>query len=1013
MTNAELQLRALTDARLAVHAASPLPAWLCSCDGARVLWANPAGQAQFPANDLGPADPQRRQIARLAGYLSSDGRTRLERLRGFGAAIGGLITAFCQKLDFEGGDSAVLIVAAEPAQRRMPLDERLSRLVAGIERPAAALLPDGTLAAANPAAEPLIASAGLESGLRQAPGSAALGEARTEALKDGRADAAIAIGRAALHRVGSGAEVALIAILMPEPALTPGTMPAAAASEEAATAAPEPAAAPAAAAAQPFHAMKPEKPPPASDPPAGTEPRQGRPVRFLWQMDADGRFALGSDEFTRLIGPQTATAFGRPWQELVAQFDLDPEGRVAKAIASRQTWSGITLTWPADDGHRLAVELSGLPVYDRQRNFAGYRGFGICRDLSQLGTLSDRRRQELFQHWPQPRPLAADVPHARGLPAERDDAQARAAAEAGAQSLSSPIEPDLPVDNSQNVVPLRPAGDAKAPVLTPGENSAFHELARQLSARLENDTHLLRPTALDQPDDAEADADLHAAEDKAAEPAAENGPHRHEDLIDLMPVGVLVYRLEQLLYVNRAFLTALGYTDADALAQAGGLDAILIEPPTAVADAIGGNSTAVTIATRDAPTAELHAQLSTVAWDGGTALALICTPAATRAAAHVAPPAAGLVTAEELAAILDTAADGIVMFDGDGRISACNHSAEALFGYQGTELLRQGFTELFAPESRQTVTDYLAAVRDAGAASVLDRGRDVLGRVRGDGLIPLSMIVGRTRPGSPNFFAVFRDRSQRLKTGTELQAARRQTERAATIKADVLTRISHEIRTPLNAIIGFADVMIDERLGPLGHERYAEYLKDIRASGEHITATIDEMLDLSRIESGKVQLAFAPNNLNDLLEQCVAVLQPRANQARIIIRSSLAPALPPVMADARSLRQIAMNLISNSIQLANAGGQVIVSTALSDDGHAVLRVRDTGSQLNDSQLAALVEPFGTPTPDQTPGHSGVSLALTKALALANRARFQIKSLPRAGTLIEVTFDPAAAMEKAL
>ena len=103
-----------------------------------------------------------------------------------------------------------------------------------------------------------------------------------------------------------------------------------------------------------------------------------------------------------------------------------------------------------------------------------------------------------------------------------------------------------------------------------------------------------------------------------------------------------------------------------------------------------------------------------------------------------------------------------------------------------------------------------------------------------------------------------------------------------------------------------------------------------------------------------------------------------------------------------------MNLIGNSIHLANAGGQVIVSSALSDDGNVVLRVRDTGHGMNDNELAAAVEPFGVPMPDQTPGHVGVSLALTKALVEANRARFQIKSVPRSGTLIEVTFPRVTA-----
>ncbi len=129
----------------------------------------------------------------------------------------------------------------------------------------------------------------------------------------------------------------------------------------------------------------------------------------MWQMDADGHFALGSDEFTRLIGARTAAGFGRLWSEIADAFGLDPEGRVATAVATRNTWSGITLNWPVDGGGRLPVELSGLPIYDRDRNFAGYRGFGVCRDLDGLTRLAALRRYEFFNDPPAPQPLSAGI----------------------------------------------------------------------------------------------------------------------------------------------------------------------------------------------------------------------------------------------------------------------------------------------------------------------------------------------------------------------------------------------------------------------------------------------------------------------------------------------------------------------------------------------------------------------------------------------------------------------------
>jgi signal transduction histidine kinase len=250
---------------------------------------------------------------------------------------------------------------------------------------------------------------------------------------------------------------------------------------------------------------------------------------------------------------------------------------------------------------------------------------------------------------------------------------------------------------------------------------------------------------------------------------------------------------------------------------------------------------------------------------------------------------------------------------------------------------------------------------------------------------------------------VFRDLSQWKKTEAELISARRQAEKASSAKSDFLAKISHEIRTPLNAIIGFSEVMMEERFGAVGNERYRGYLKDIHASGGHLLSLINDLLDLSKIEAGKLELTFASVSLNDLTQQCVAILQPQANRECVIIRTALAPKLPPVMADARSVRQIVLNLLTNSIKFTGAGGQVIVSTALKDDGEVALRVRDTGIGMSENDIATALEPFRQVATSARPGGTGLGLPLTKALAEANQASFRIKSAPKEGTLVEVAF----------
>jgi PAS domain S-box-containing protein len=1142
MNNEEFQLQGLSDPRLAVYATSPLPAWLWSTDGTRVLWANPMAARLFGAANsaslankiFGPADSQRRQVAQLAHRLPPSGKIRLERLRGFGASLGTLMTCGCARLEFADGSHGILIVAAAPSGRAMPLIERLRRLVEGIDTPIAAFAADGMLAGASDAARSLIGFRYLS--------EAGLEEARDDALRQGRSEIPFGIGRMVLQRVGIGADVGLIALIAPgeikasdrghvapapadvevtSPPLVapPGDLPMPAYERPAISGeAPaefalidefdetpdeaeveptvsaqlpepeQPSAAPldtlpldtshdeasrqtpaavaafqdepspdveaatasasspeiAASAAHEIAEAPPVAPEPVRTPPCFTAPSpypRRHPLRFMWQMDADGRFSLGSDEFIHLIGARTAAGFKRSWSEIAEAFGFDTDGRVVKAIATRSTWSGITLNWPVDGGDHLAVELSGLPTYDRTQNFTGYRGFGVCRDPDALARLDALRRREIFNEATTPAAsssaavTAAIVELADSLSAAEPPAAGDSVASAAPPRSQAPPRPETsnptdletpvetPKEAPMNVVPFRPISEPKTPALTPVENNAFNELARQLSARLESNNGT--PVA-----SAEPPAPPEIPEKSVEppnwlthpEPPARGETRRDRMLLDLLPVGVLIYRLDRLLYANTAFLDRMGFASLHALDQAGGLDALYVEPGVSGASSTSDTGTPVTISAPQAstaPTSAIDARLYTIDWDDESALALIFSGAgveSTGAAAAIGhpvaasePSAVGHANAEELGAILDTTAEGIVMFDADGKINSCNRSAEALFGYDGPDLVQRNLAELFAPESQGAVSDYLGSIEGAGVASLLDHGREVLGRVRGGGLIPLSMTMGRTQANGPNFFAVFRDLSQTKNSENELRDARRLADRAANAKADLLARISHEVRTPLNAIIGFSEVMIGERFGALGNERYVEYMKDIRASGERVIAIINDLTDLSRIETGKLDLAFTSQSLNDMVESCVAVMQPQANRERIIIRTSLAHMLPQVTADARALRQITLNLIGNSIHLANAGGQVIVSTALTDSGEVVLRVRDNGHGLNDNEVAAAMEPFRTQAPsDQAPDASGVSLSLTKALVEANRAQFQIKTGAHSGTLIEVVFSHATA-----
>ena len=929
-----------------------------------------------------------------------------------GARFGRALICACSRVTLADRTPAILVVATEPAGPAFALGERARRLLEGGTDAVALFSTDGALLHATQAGQEQMQ--GLKT--LAALGADALG---AKALTSGRADGSSHLGEMSVERIGVDADTVLLVAFQQAEAKADPVEPVATAPQ--APSPPEPVAPPPAPIVEPPAAEQPatelpapeqsapEQPAteqPVSEPPAvikseppqpappPTERRQPQqPLRFVWQMDADGLFTLGSDEFTAVIGPVTAAVLGKPWNGIAASLALDPEGQVARAVASRDTWSGITVAFPVDgSSERLAVELSGLPIFDRERNFRGYRGFGICRDVARLASLMQTRRTDADAAPARPEP-----------PAIREERPA----------LSI-------VPSSPNVVPFRSSTPPeKAPSLTPVEHKAFGELASRLTARL-RDAENQPPAETPKPEEPVAPAaepappqsKLPETPPPATKPPQPQPPRFTADgederqpvndqrpILDRLPVGVLVYRLDNLIYANRAFLDWTGYESLYALTEAGGLDALFVEPSAETPRADNG-AKALSIATNRGDRLPVEARLFSTPWNGESALVLMLAHASAPKTDEAAVRSAEAET-RELRSIVDAASDGVILLDRDGRVLSLNRSAETLFGYESEELGGLPFAGLFATENQRTALDSLAR---AGTDSATIEGHEVVGHTRDGRSIPLFMSIGPLA-GGEKLCAVFRDVTPWKNSQDDLVRAKQQAEKASSAKSDFLAKISHEIRTPLNAIIGFSEVMMEERFGGIGNERYKQYLKDIHTSGGHLISLLNDLLDLSKIEAGKLELTFASVELNELTQQCVALMQPQANRERIIIRTSLSQTLPLVVADARSVRQIVLNLLSNSIKFTGAGGQVIVSTALNDGGEVVLRVRDTGIGMSEKDIAIALEPFRQLATSARwgSGGTGLGLPLTKALAEANRATFSIKSTVNSGTLVEVSF----------
>jgi PAS domain S-box-containing protein len=562
--------------------------------------------------------------------------------------------------------------------------------------------------------------------------------------------------------------------------------------------------------------------------------------------------------------------------------------------------------------------------------------------------------------------------------------------------------------------------------LTASERNAFREIARALGARL-SDNAATRPSEAGPSNVTplrravvSAAAGMPSARHESFGPVAVEPPAGppgiaaaadFAQLIDRLPVGVLISRDGEALYANRTLLDLAGYADLAALDAAGG-PATLIEGPIHTPET---EIAAMGLITAEGARVPVEVKLSSIVWQGAPATSMefrrtSVVDVAARLKAVELDLKAREARIRELSSILDTATDGTVVLDERGRIVALNRSAEALFGYDQNEVVGEPFTLLIAPESHPMALDYLEGLKSNGVASILNDGREVIGRVRQGGRIALFMTMGAVaREPELKFCAVLRDMTAWKNAERELIEARRAAEQASAQKSDFLAKISHEIRTPLNAIIGFAEVMLEERFGPVGNERYKDYLRDIHSSGGHVISLVNDLLDLAKIEAGRLELSFASVDVNNVVASCVSLLQPQAQRGRIVLRTSLAQKLPAIVADERSLRQVALNLLSNAVKFTDPGGQVIVSTALTERGEVALRVRDTGVGMAEAEIKAAMEPFRQLATSRRTGGTGLGLPLTKALIEANRGSFAITSAKGEGTLVEVLFPPTRVL----
>ncbi len=235
--------------------------------------------------------------------------------------------------------------------------------------------------------------------------------------------------------------------------------------------------------------------------------------------------------------------------------------------------------------------------------------------------------------------------------------------------------------------------------------------------------------------------------------------------------------------------------------------------------------------------------------------------------------------------------------------------------------------------------------------------------------------------------------------------ARLRAEDANLAKSRFLASMSHELRTPLNAILGFSEVMGTEVLGPMNNPVYRDYANDIHASGQHLLQLINEILDLSRIEAGRYQLKEEPVSLVDVVEDCCHLMTLKARGKDIRLIEDFETGMPPLFADERALRQIALNLLSNAVKFTSTGGEIRVRVGWTAGGGQYLAIKDNGPGIPEDEIPIVLSAFGQGAIAIKSAEQGTGLGLpiVQGLIAMHDGAFDIRSKLREGTEVFVIF----------